>query len=84
MASVPLARARPDVPHDTLLPPPQNFECEPSFRRAGEVLRSGTLGNVTNFSWDTVNRVESEGNQWLNTAWRTVRSARTTTLEVAR
>jgi hypothetical protein len=51
----------------------QNFECEPSYRRAGDLLRSGKLGLLTNFHWETVNRVEKEGNQWLETAWRKVR-----------
>jgi len=49
----------------------ENFEAEPGFRAAGEVIQSGKIGNVIFFKTVVVNYIDKES-KWYKTPWRTV------------
>ncbi|KAF5350496.1 hypothetical protein D9756_008497 [Leucocoprinus leucothites] len=49
----------------------ENFEAEPGFRAAGEVIRAGKIGQVQSFKVVVVNYIDTES-KWYQTPWRTV------------
>lgn len=51
----------------------QNWEMEPVFHAAKNVLASEELGKLTTFEWNAASRTEA-GSRWHATSWRTVRA----------
>ncbi|KAF8889724.1 hypothetical protein CPB84DRAFT_1837527 [Gymnopilus junonius] len=49
----------------------ENFEAEPGYRTAGEVIRSGKIGDVIFFKAVATNYIDKES-KWYKTPWRTV------------
>jgi len=49
----------------------ENFEAEPGFRAAAEVIRSGTIGKVIFFKTVVANHID-KNSKWYKTPWRTV------------
>ncbi|KDR66469.1 hypothetical protein GALMADRAFT_259259 [Galerina marginata CBS 339.88] len=49
----------------------ENFEAEPGYRAAGEVIRAGKIGSVIFFKTVVVNYIDKES-KWYKTPWRTV------------
>lgn len=49
----------------------ENFEVEPAYQAAGEIIRSGKIGKVAFFNARVVNHIEKD-NKYYNTPWRTV------------
>ena len=49
----------------------ENFEAEPGFRAAGDVVRSGKIGDVIFFKAVAANYIDKES-KWYKTPWRTV------------
>ncbi|KAJ7066392.1 hypothetical protein C8F01DRAFT_1123105 [Mycena amicta] len=49
----------------------ENFEAEPGFRTAGELLKTGKIGKVNFFRATVMNHVDVD-NKWYKTPWRTV------------
>jgi predicted dehydrogenase len=54
----------------------ENFEAEPLYQQAGEILRSGRIGKVEFFNASTTVFVDPESNEWYKTPWRTVPDVR--------
>lgn len=49
----------------------ENWEAEPGYRRAGDIIRSGKIGSVIFFKNVTVNYIDTDS-KWYKTPWRTV------------
>ncbi|KAF8216835.1 oxidoreductase family protein [Mycena galopus ATCC 62051] len=49
----------------------ENFEAEPGFRTAGELIKAGKIGKVIFFKATVMNFVDTE-NKYYKTPWRTV------------
>ncbi len=49
----------------------ENFEAEPGFRAAAEVIRAGKIGRVLQFRAVVENFIDQES-KWYKTAWRTI------------
>ncbi|KDQ56757.1 hypothetical protein JAAARDRAFT_70456 [Jaapia argillacea MUCL 33604] len=49
----------------------ENFECEPGYRKAGELVREGRIGKVIGFGANIVNYIDKDS-KWYKTPWRTV------------
>ncbi|EEB87840.1 hypothetical protein MPER_14647, partial [Moniliophthora perniciosa FA553] len=48
----------------------ENFEAEPVYIKAGEILKSGAIGKVSFFKASVVNYID-ESSPWYKTPWRT-------------
>ncbi|KAF8169514.1 hypothetical protein BJ912DRAFT_1048320 [Pholiota molesta] len=49
----------------------ENFEAEPGFRKVGEIIRAGKIGDVIFFKTVVVNYIDKES-KWYKTPWRTI------------
>jgi len=49
----------------------ENFELEPGYIKAGEIIRKGTIGKVSSFNVRVVNHVAKDS-KWYKTPWRTI------------
>ena len=49
----------------------ENYEAEPGYRKAGEIIRSGRIGDVIFFKTVVVNYIDKES-KWYKTPWRTI------------
>ncbi|KAJ3785061.1 hypothetical protein GGU10DRAFT_292985 [Lentinula aff. detonsa] len=49
----------------------ENYETEPVYRAAGEVIKSGKIGNIIFFKVAVVNYIDKTS-KWYKTPWRTV------------
>jgi predicted dehydrogenase len=49
----------------------ENFEVEPAFLAARDVIRSGAIGDVAFFRLSMVSYIDEKNNRYYNTAWRT-------------
>lgn len=49
----------------------ENFEAEPGFRAAAEVIQAGKIGRVVQFRAVVENFIDQES-KWYKTAWRTI------------
>lgn len=49
----------------------ENFEAEPVYRKAGELLAEGKIGDLAFFNLSTVNPLD-ESSKWYKTPWRTI------------
>ncbi|CAA7263395.1 unnamed protein product [Cyclocybe aegerita] len=49
----------------------ENFEAEPGYRKAGEIVRSGKIGEVKFFKAVVVNHIDKDS-KWYKSPWRTI------------
>jgi len=49
----------------------ENYELEPAYRKAGELIRSGAIGKVAFFKAIVYNYID-KSSQWYKTPWRTI------------
>ena len=49
----------------------ENYEAEPGYRRAAQIIRDGKIGDVIFFRAVVVNYINTE-TKWYKTPWRTV------------
>lgn len=49
----------------------ENFEAEPGYRKVGEIIRAGKIGDVIFFKTVVVNYIDKES-KWYKTPWRTI------------
>ncbi|KIJ64897.1 hypothetical protein HYDPIDRAFT_181650 [Hydnomerulius pinastri MD-312] len=49
----------------------ENFETEPGYLKAGELIREGRIGKVAFFNLRAVNYLDQES-KWYKTPWRTI------------
>lgn len=49
----------------------ENFEAEPGFQKAGELIRGGKIGEVQHFRLQAMNNIDKTS-KWYNTDWRKV------------
>ncbi|KDQ61926.1 hypothetical protein JAAARDRAFT_190638 [Jaapia argillacea MUCL 33604] len=49
----------------------ENHECEPGYRKAGELIEEGRVGKVIGFGANMVNYIDKDS-KWYNTPWRTI------------
>ncbi|KAF8965773.1 oxidoreductase family protein [Flammula alnicola] len=49
----------------------ENYEAEPGYRKVGEVIRAGKIGDVIFFKTTVVNYIDKES-KWYKTPWRTI------------
>lgn len=56
----------------------ENYEAEPGFRKAGELIATGKIGKVNFFRAVVMNYIDVD-NKWYKTPWRTVPDVRLAT-----
>jgi predicted dehydrogenase len=49
----------------------ENYECEPGIQAAGEIIKSGKIGDVAFFKLTAINHLE-KSNKYYQTSWRTI------------